>query len=362
MSPRLHCVSVGHTTLDRYGEALLPGGSAWYGARVFAAMGARSTLCTACGPELTATAPAFAGLELRATLSSATTVFTNVHDAGGRRTQHITTEAESVLPPAAGALGHPDVLFLAPVFGEVDLPAWLDAVPARIVGLGCQGWLKRRAPAGGKRGLTQRDLGRGDRVEPAAWAVSDAVLRRVQVACLSVEDVAGDDVLLDRLIRRVPLVALTLGSRGCLLFQAGVARHVPATQADEVDPTGAGDTFAAGLLFALARGDDPVDAARLGARCAARIVEGQGGENLGRLSAGLVSPTADEDQARGPGGRARQAFERGATARLVPGEREGVRQLAEPAAGLSAPVHRDRGDRGGPAARGLDAAPGRDDR
>ena len=50
-----------------------------------------------------------------------------------------------------------------------------------------------------------------------------------------------------------------------------------------MDPTGAGDVFAAAFLLALARGDDPVDAARLGAAAASIVVEGRGGDALPRL-------------------------------------------------------------------------------
>ena len=50
-----------------------------------------------------------------------------------------------------------------------------------------------------------------------------------------------------------------------------------------MDPTGAGDVFAAAMLLALARGDDPVSAARLGAAAASIVVEGRGGETLARV-------------------------------------------------------------------------------
>ena len=40
-----------------------------------------------------------------------------------------------------------------------------------------------------------------------------------------------------------------------------------------VDTTGAGDLFAAGFLFGLARGADHVNAARLGAMAAAEVIQ-----------------------------------------------------------------------------------------
>jgi sugar/nucleoside kinase (ribokinase family) len=50
-----------------------------------------------------------------------------------------------------------------------------------------------------------------------------------------------------------------------------------------LDPTGAGDVFAAAMLLALAAGQAPADAARLGAAAASIVVEGVGGEALGRI-------------------------------------------------------------------------------
>jgi sugar/nucleoside kinase (ribokinase family) len=50
-----------------------------------------------------------------------------------------------------------------------------------------------------------------------------------------------------------------------------------------VDPVGAGDVFSAGFFLALARGDSPADAARLGAAAASVVVEGRAGETLSRV-------------------------------------------------------------------------------
>ncbi len=59
-----------------------------------------------------------------------------------------------------------------------------------------------------------------------------------------------------------PLVVTTCGRDGVLVAQRGedIVR-IPVTPVDVVDPTGAGDSFNAGLLAALARGLDPVAAA-----------------------------------------------------------------------------------------------------
>ena len=274
----MRTLAVGHTTLDRYDGDLLPGGSAWYGARVFAALGARSALHTAVGPDFAGHEAAFEGLDAHVQRGPASTLFTNTYGPDGRRLQLIETEAPPVGPEPSRLPRRLDVAFLAPVFGEVDLAAWLGAVRfrAHLVGVGCQGWLKRRGePVPGRPGVHA--------VVPADWPPAPEALAGVDVACLSEEDVRGREHLLGRIVDAVPLVAFTLGRRGCLLLGGGRETHVPAFPATEVDPTGAGDTFASAFLFGLAAGRDPADAARLGALCAATVVEARGGEGLARL-------------------------------------------------------------------------------
>ena len=71
------------------------------------------------------------------------------------------------------------------------------------------------------------------------------------------------------------LICHTRGSAGAVLQGAGVGAtpvEVPAPAAREVDPTGAGDTFAAAFVVTLRGGADPVAAARAGCAIAARSV------------------------------------------------------------------------------------------
>ena len=58
-------------------------------------------------------------------------------------------------------------------------------------------------------------------------------------------------------------VALKLGAEGCYLAEEGLAEHVPTPQVTAVDGTGAGDAFAAGLLYGLLAGWPLARAAKL---------------------------------------------------------------------------------------------------
>jgi ribokinase len=68
-------------------------------------------------------------------------------------------------------------------------------------------------------------------------------------------------------------VALTDGANGGTLDGAAYAA---ATAPRTADTYGAGDSFAAALAFALARGDEPADAVALAARAGAAVIGGAG--------------------------------------------------------------------------------------
>jgi sugar/nucleoside kinase (ribokinase family) len=163
-----------------------------------------------------------------------------------------------------------ELLHLAPVMGEVELAAWLAAeLDAGLVGIGIQGWIK--------------EAGAGERVVQKRWDVDARALAGVGAACVGEEDLIDQGDLLDTLVRAVPVVALTHGKAGCDVIVKGKTTRVGIYPAKEVDPTGAGDVFAAGFLNGLARGLAPVEAARLGAAAASIAVEGRATDSLGQL-------------------------------------------------------------------------------
>jgi sugar/nucleoside kinase (ribokinase family) len=73
-----------------------------------------------------------------------------------------------------------------------------------------------------------------------------------------------------------PLIVMKTGADGCLVGWEGRVVAVPPAPARVVDTTGAGDAFAAGFLYGLMAGRDPVTAARLANALAARIVGVEG--------------------------------------------------------------------------------------
>jgi adenosine kinase len=70
------------------------------------------------------------------------------------------------------------------------------------------------------------------------------------------------------------LAVVTLSEHGCLVLSRDETRHVPAFPIERlVDTTGAGDLFAAGFLYGIARGLDEIAASRLGTLAAAEVIQ-----------------------------------------------------------------------------------------
>jgi sugar/nucleoside kinase (ribokinase family) len=72
------------------------------------------------------------------------------------------------------------------------------------------------------------------------------------------------------------LIFVTDGKNGATVYSTKTAEHIDASPADELDPTGAGDTFCGATLAGLGRQLDAIKAASLGAALAARIIEHPG--------------------------------------------------------------------------------------
>jgi sugar/nucleoside kinase (ribokinase family) len=92
------------------------------------------------------------------------------------------------------------------------------------------------------------------------------------------------------------LVVMTRGSAGCVVMTAHGPEEVAAAPVDRViDTTGAGDLFAAGVLYGLTHGLDPIQSSRLGGICAAEVISHTGARPESDLrslaaAAGVLAP------------------------------------------------------------------------
>ncbi len=223
----LTVLCVGQVTHDRYGDDLVAGGCACFGALCARALGAKVRLLTSVGQDFRLDA-ALTDLEVHALRGGATTVFTNTYPEGGHRVQKVDAAAPPIplaaLPDAWRAA---DVLLLAPVFGELDLrEPWFTAVDARVRAVCLQGFMKDADPATGLVRAVDEKYLRSQVTALQVTALQVTALQRpgrragVDAVFLSEEDLAcfGFPGLLETLRASAPLVFVTRGADGCDVF------------------------------------------------------------------------------------------------------------------------------------------------
>jgi len=252
-------VALGHVTNDLLAAGVTPGGSALYAALAAAELGADAKVVTSHGPDFVGADLLSAGaVAVDAIPAAHTTTFENVYRAGVRH-QRVLAQAAPLLAPVTEA----EVVFACPVIHEVA-PGALVAPARAILAAGLQGWLR----VAGEEGRVSRRL-------PEAREL--AFLAACHVLFLSAEDLGEDEGrLLPALLPLAELVVVTEGKAGGRIFVNGLAQRYRAAPAEEVDPTGAGDVFAAAFLLALRAGQLPAACAAYAARAAAVVVSAQG--------------------------------------------------------------------------------------
>lgn len=110
----------------------------------------------------------------------------------------------------------------------------------------------------------------------------------------SLYDVNDLDQALDKVRSEVSLACVTLGTQGSVLVTPDEVVEIEAAEiAPVVDTTGAGDQYAAGVLFGLARGLDLADAGWLGSLAAAEVIS-----HVGPRPARPLHELFDEDMRR----------------------------------------------------------------
>lgn len=102
---------------------------------------------------------------------------------------------------------------------------------------------------------------------------------------LSLYECSSFDEAVQNVSRDTKLAVLTRSEKGSVIVSEGTPIPVPADPVKSVvDTTGAGDLYAAGFLFGLARGDDLATAGRFGSFAASEIIGQMGARSEVKLS------------------------------------------------------------------------------
>lgn len=160
---------------------------------------------------------------------------------------------------------------------------FLGSFKGALIGLTPQGWLRRWNDEG--------------RVFPVTLAEPERILGQAACVILSLEDLGGDTAVLADYAHMSQLLVQTCGMEGAIVYTGGSKYVVPAFEAHEVDPTGAGDVFATAFLIRYHETQDPLDAAVFANCVASFVIEGPGTSTI---------PSRDQVQKRLQAGRMRR--------------------------------------------------------
>ena len=264
---------IGHLTKDLIPNGTRLGGTASYSSLTARAMGLRVGILTACEECLDAPELEREGIRVVGLRSENTTTFENIQTSEGR-VQYLHKLASSIdLSMVPEPWRDTPIVHLGPVAQEVD-PGLVRSFPNSLIGLTPQGWLRSWDDQG--------------RVSFSEWPEASFVLSHGGAAVLSIEDVRGNESIVEEMASSIRILAVTEGANGARLYWNGDLRRFRPPQMKEVDPTGAGDIFAAAFFIRLYATRDPWEAARFATHLAAQSVTRIGLDGI---------PTPEEVQA-----------------------------------------------------------------
>lgn len=251
---------IGFVVQDVVPDGFTVGGTATYSSITARNLGRKPGIVTRLAPDFIIP-EVLHGVQVHRVPSAHTTTFHNIYHAGHRE-QFIRALADAIQPEDIPAVwdGTP-IVHLGPLARELDA-RFAKLFPKAHVGVTPQGWLRQWDETG--------------RVRLRLWDEAPDILPHVDVLVLSEEDLNGDAALMDEYIRLTHIAIMTQGPRGCMVYVDGKGTQIPGFPVQEVDPTGAGDVFAAAFLIRLEETHDPIQAARFANATASFCVQGPG--------------------------------------------------------------------------------------
>jgi len=255
---------IGHVAKDLVGDGYRLGGTAAYAAIAARNLGRNVGVVTSAGADLEL-GTLLSDIDVICLPSPHSTTFANLYGTEGRQ-QHIEAVAEQIneenIPSEWTTT---PVVLLGPIAGEFD-EEMIDLFPTSLLGLTPQGWLRRWDERGP--------------VFPREWERASEFLPCVDALFVSREDLRGPAGTLRERLGLPRMAVVTEGPDGATLFYQGETVHCAPRPTEAVDPTGAGDVFAAAFLVRLDETEDPYEAARFANVAASLSVEGAGVESV----------------------------------------------------------------------------------
>jgi sugar/nucleoside kinase (ribokinase family) len=246
---------VGHITCDIAPQGCVIGGTAAYAALTARALGLRVGIVTSYHPDLPV--DELNGISIINYPADTSTTFNNIQTGNGRK-QIITSQAEYLgFHHIPETWRNTPIIHLAPVAQEVE-PLIVRSLSNPILGITMQGWLREWDAEG--------------IVRFCEWPEAKFVLQHAKAAIISIEDIAGQEEIIEEFASACPIFVVTEGKSGTRVYWHGDVRRIRPPEVELVSDVGAGDIFAASFFVRLYTTKDPWEAARFATQLAARSV------------------------------------------------------------------------------------------
>lgn len=254
---------IGHITRDLTPNGIRFGGTASYSALTAQALGLRVGIVTSFGAE--DALPVMDGIQIVSHPSDHSTTFENIMTPNGRIQYLYHVAAALDISHVPETWRRAPIVHLGPVAQEVE-PNLVRYFPDSLLGVTPQGWLRTWDKEG--------------RIHSYEWPEARFVLEHASAAVISVEDVEGNENRIEEMASSSRILVVTEASGGARIYWNGDLRRLNPPPVHEVDPTGAGDIFAAVFFTRLNATRDPWEAARYANQLAAISVTRPGLEGV----------------------------------------------------------------------------------
>lgn len=253
---------LGHVTKDIKQEGFTLGGTVSFASLTAHSLGMRVGIVTSCTHDFSLSK--LNSTKIHLIPSSKTTSFENIYQSTGR-VQVIHDQASEIsFDQIPEKWTHAPIVHLGPVACELPIEI-IEKFPQSFIGITPQGWMRKWDAQGH---VTRSRIH------------NEKLFAKASAMVLSIEDIAGDESWIDGFVRHIPVVVVTEGAAGARLYWNGDMRYFRPPAENEVDPTGAGDIFAAAFFYRLQTTFDPWESTRFATLLAAGSVTRSGLEAI----------------------------------------------------------------------------------
>lgn len=259
---------VGHICKDNTPTGPILGGTCSYSALTAHRLGQKVGIVTSVGPDIPSLS-ILQGIQIQSLSHTHSTTFENIYKDGKRHQKWLNSSGNILYDDIPTPWHKASIVHLAPIGQEIS-PSIAAHFPNSLVGATMQGWLRGR------------DTNLNVIYQPHLEL--EKYLSKIDVLIISLSDLFGDKDTLTRLVTSVKVGVETLGPQGCRIYHNNQIIHVPVKPNQEVDPTGAGDIFAASFFIKYHQTNNCIQAAQFANACASLSVSGVGLAGVPMLS------------------------------------------------------------------------------